>query len=146
MLHPNGAIIICTDEEQNGIHTTRYGWQGGDYVEVDKILLANFWPAHSPLPVGGQGKSRWKIGPFRLRALEDRNVTILMVRERRFWTNLVCFAYKSSRWLDLFYRRLIVTACIWGLGQWNPARVPTLADLFIVERWKARMRKPCPTN
>lgn len=82
-----------------------------------------------------------RIGPFNLKVFEFdgfRDVYRL-VRTDSFLGNIKVIAYRLTRWLDLAYRRLIITAAVWKLAEYRPERYPSWQDLYIVQ-WLKRYR------
>lgn len=54
--------------------------------------------------------------------------------------NIRIIVYKSTRWLDLIYRRLIITASVWKLADYDPTAYPYWGDLHIV-KWVRGLKR-----
>ena len=84
----------------------------------------------------------FSIGPYKLSIIEfDYNIgvaTCIRV-DYPFWWWFV-FAHHAGRTFDLFYRRLILTAAVWKLADYNPGIIPGWQDLHFV-KWLARTIK-----
>lgn len=76
------------------------------------------------------------IGPYRLRVFEQKRLVYRLVRTDSLLGNLKVYIYKSSCWLDLVYRRLIITASVWKLAEYRPEYIPSYENLHIVQRFK----------
>lgn len=83
--------------------------------------------------IGGD-TSEVQIGPYKLLKIEHdmSRDAVLYVRQDKFGALRVAL-YKSTRLLDLFYRRLIITLAVWKLADFNPACVPSWQDIKILK-------------
>ncbi len=71
-----------------------------------------------------------KIGPYRLRFVSwtPHTGTYLYVKDSPHG-RLLEFGYKSTRWLDLVYRRVLMTLVVWRLADYEPHRLQTWQDV-----------------
>lgn len=76
------------------------------------------------------------IGPFSLRVFEHEpwQDAFSLVRTDSFLGQIKVAVYHLTRWLDLLYRRLIITTCVWKLAEYNQSSIPSWKDLHIVQR------------
>jgi hypothetical protein len=81
------------------------------------------------------GDKEIQIGPYRLLKVEDAHFIewALYVRKDKFGALRVAL-YKSTRLLDLIYRRLIITLAVWKLADFREATVPSWRDVKIVKK------------
>lgn len=115
---------IIAREHRNGLGQLdgiTFDWVGGNTVEISYFVIDHA----SFLDVWQRG-SIIGIGPYRLRIIENRPdlATFVCAREGPLawlWAAL----YRATRWLDLAYRRLILTAACRGLAECPPYTVPT---------------------
>lgn len=79
------------------------------------------------------GDKEIQVGPYRL-LLVDKYIGDyhLYVRKDRFGALRVAL-YKSTRLLDLIYRRLIITLAVWGLAEYHEMTVPTWRDIKLTK-------------
>lgn len=79
-----------------------------------------------------------RIGPFNLKVFEFDGFrgVYRLVRTDSLLGNIKVIAYRLTRWLDLAYRRLIITAAVWKLAEYRPERYPSWEDLYIVQRFR----------
>lgn len=127
---PNGWITEIVETRAGQIVARNYGWVGGQIVMVDARR------EHTP------DKGIIQVGPYRLHVLDFiiLESAFLCVRDDgpRSW--LMVAIYRGSRWVDLIYRRLIVTAAVWGLADWcfNTGELPTWRALHIAKCFEKR--------
>ncbi len=75
------------------------------------------------------------LGGLRLRVVRNDYPCGYIIVERDGWrAALRAYGEIARRPADRVYRRLIVTAAVWGLARYNPGMVPTWRDL----RWPWR--------
>ncbi len=78
------------------------------------------------------------LGPLRLRVVRNDWPCSYIHVERDGWrAALRAYREIARRPANRFYRRLIVTAAVWGWARYSPAVVPTWRDL----RWPWRGRR-----
>lgn len=107
-----------------------YTWKGeSPYVRITWGLLSDIAP-------GVQAPERLQLGPYRLLFVEDEYHwgTAIYVQEDRFGALRVAL-YKSTRLLDLIYRRTIITLAVWRLADFNPAAIPSWKDIKALKRF-----------
>jgi hypothetical protein len=72
------------------------------------------------------------IGGYRLMMIERDYCTNSFLFVKKDWLaypRLVL--YKSTRFLDLAYRRIIITLCVWNLAKYHEGRIPSWRDIKI---------------
>jgi hypothetical protein len=81
------------------------------------------------------------FGPYKLKCYETDEMPLhtdyLFFRTDSSMAYIKVFLYHSSRWFDLAYRRLIITAAVWRLAEYYPHQIPSWQDLYIVH-WVKR--------
>lgn len=84
-----------------------------------------------------KGEEEIQIGPYRLLKMESGVYWdyVLYVRKDKFGAFRVWF-YKSTRLLDLIYRRLIITLAVWRLADYSQGFIPSWRDIRILKRLK----------
>lgn len=80
------------------------------------------------------------IGPYRVRVVETDFMmrSVVVVRDGPLWRAWLA-ASRVGRLADLAYRRLIITAAVWGAADYDQGRMPSWRDLYAVQalrRWK----------
>ena len=109
-----------------------YEWEGESpyvFVSLDERWMDNVQKIDDDKEI--------QIGPYRLLKVSDghfRPDFVLYVRKDKFGALRVAF-YKSTRLLDLIYRRLIITLAVWKLADYSPATVPSWRDIHLFKRW-----------
>lgn len=105
-------------------------WVGkSPYVRVSLDLIDD--PSVHKL----NGDQEIQIGPYRLLRISDHlDFVQTYVRADKFGALRVAL-YKSTRLLDLIYRRLIITLAVWNLADFSSYRVPTWQDIKILKRF-----------
>lgn len=82
-----------------------------------------------------------EAGPYRLKVFEYDALffvdTYYLTRLDSPIANLRVTAYRLTRWLELIYRRLIITAAVWKLAGYHGAQIPSWRDLHIAKRFKS---------
>jgi hypothetical protein len=107
-----------------------YEWVGeSPYVRIGWHLLSEI------VGFGGGDRTKIQIGPYKLLRVQDDPAwdSVLYVRADKLGALRVAL-YKSTRLLDLFYRRLIVTLAVWNLAEFTPAAIPSWRDIKLIER------------
>ncbi len=79
--------------------------------------------------IGGE-TNEIQIGPYKLLRIEHDELSekVLYVRKDKLGALRVAL-YKSTRLLDLIYRRLIVTLAVWRLAEFSIAVLPSWRDI-----------------
>lgn len=81
-------------------------------------------------PASGQ----FALGPYRFRVVERDMLSGMMICAVDNWFAPIRIGlYRSTRWLDGIYRRLIITAYVWGLATYGEWAMPTWRDLKVVQ-------------
>ncbi len=108
-------------------------WVGNSlYIYISDELLRDI--------VGVGGKiTPLQIGPYKLIAvtgdIDMARGAWLYVRADRFGA-LRAWLYRATRWIDLVYRRCIITLAVWGLADYSQYTVPTWRDIHALKRWE----------
>lgn len=127
------ARIVATEHRDysGGLEQLTYRWEGGEVVCISYCLCSK---------LGFDAKNRgpgdvFSIGPYRLRVVWTDPVppyAVFAVRDGLgAWRRSVWYAISSR--LESVYRRLIITAAVWGLAEYNAATIPTWRDLYVVK-------------
>ncbi len=107
-------------------------WVGNSpYVHIS--LLTN-WDYHGIKSI--RGEEEIQFGPYRLLKVDDGYFYgdfNLYVRKDKLGA-LRVMLYKSTRLLDLFYRRMIITLAVWKLADFSPVTVPSWRDIKIFKK------------
>lgn len=144
MIVPNGQLVI-----------TRIPLPLGGYREEYRLMKTTddglAWSVASPRDVSGVLLDAWTapgfpefvaVGPYQFRFLE-RHMTsggavyIPYLPFSRFRVLL----YRSTRWMDGVYRRLILTAHVWGLATYGYGTAPSWRDLKIVTWLQKKIKR-----
>ncbi len=139
-------IIGHTKHDLKGnLEQITYEWDGpkSGFVRISYELLAEGISDSVPLQMFDTVGKTMQIGPFKLRCFEynPTSNTYDFVRINSFIGNVNAIVYRLTRWLDLIYRRLIITASIWKLADYNPAAIPPWRDLYIAQRYGDEKRE-----
>lgn len=118
--YPNGRI------EQ-----TTYEWVGeSPYTRVSHRLISEV--------AKDIYETEIQVGPYKLLRVDKDAFGYadfpLYVRKDKLGALRVAL-YRSTRLLDLAYRRLIVTLAVWRLAEYNAAVYPSWRDIKIVKRF-----------
>ena len=100
-----------------------YRWVGkSPYLRIDGRLLQDMgYTENAP---------RVQFGPYKLMFVEYEYFSGVSVYVRSDKLGaLRVVLYKSTRLLDLAYRRLIITLAVWGLAEFSPAKIPSWQDI-----------------
>ena len=114
-----------------------FDWDGpkDGVLTMSKELWQEMFPP--PIPAFEKAINQIvTIGPYKLRVFEFdfRLLTYSLVRKDSLLGNLKVILYRFTRWLDLIYRRLIITASVWKLAEYHPAQIPNWRDFYLVQR------------
>jgi len=127
-MNATGSIVVDTTYGPLASKTERYQWTGGRIV-----FLCGLY--HDiPLEIG----KRFRIGPFRLRVAKSEpwHNRIYAIREQGTVNRLLYFVYRATPFLEKIYRRLIVTAYVWGCASYEHSTIPGWRDLRLP--WRKR--------
>jgi hypothetical protein len=128
----NNTALIEVEVKTNPLgkrEATNYKWIGkSPYVYISWELLGEI------VGIGGD-TINIQVGPYKLLKIEHGYLgnVVLYVRADKLGALRVAL-YRSTRLLDLMYRRLIITLAVWKLADFSPARVPSWKDIKIVKR------------
>jgi hypothetical protein len=102
--------------------TTRtYRWEGGDLVMVDRYVMERITLMDRELEVGDV----FSLGPWRLRVLDFDHMMQRYLVMRDGWRSIVrSWVIQGAKPLDRSYRRLILTAHVWGWAKVPQGAVP----------------------
>lgn len=131
------AMIFITrkDDPKGNPEQFTYEWEGpkDGILRVSEPLLDELRLAPDiPRQWGAIGEII-SIGPYQLKIFEfeGRGPTYHLVRIDSLLGNIKVIAYRLTRWLDLAYRRLIITASVWRLAEYRPECYPSWEDLYL---------------
>ncbi len=94
--------------------TITYEWLGGDWLHVSSDFIE-----YSQAALRG---NRLFLGPYHLHVIERDLAIDAYLCVRHHWRGLIRERlYTATRGLDRFYRRLILTAAVWGLAHYPSA-------------------------
>lgn len=139
-----GSIEIEVKNGPLGIEQEIIRWNGGPEMVYSKILL-NYLPGFNPrrdrdiMP----GDVIF-IGPYRVRVIKEVNggwessatwASDVLLRRDDGLAVLKVWTYRFTRFADRIYRRLLITAAVWGLAYYEERQVPTWRNLKIARRF-----------
>ena len=112
-----------------------YTWEGGPVARLTGLLL----PAHLPLTDLRVGHT-FDLGPWRLRII-DVEYDLLRVTVMRDGgpARLRALRERIRRRAEWFTCRLILTAAVWGLADYDPALRPSWRDVHLLRAIAARL-------
>jgi hypothetical protein len=151
MITPDAEILFTETYDLKGnSEQIICKWEGpkGGILGISSKLIEHarddIFQASRPLQIG----TLVRIGPYRLRIFgrseEWDYDTWYLVRHDSVLGNLRAVVYRATRWFDLVYRRLIITAAVWKLADYNPNVIPGWQDLHFtqtVSDWLQLLRK-----
>ncbi|HUW11212.1 MAG TPA: hypothetical protein VM537_15890 [Anaerolineae bacterium] len=132
-LEPNGWIVSTIHPDyQGGIERISYEWEGGDVTTVDPYIVGEYRGFEQI------DDNRFRIGPYRLRKVEDEYswISWTYLRERGLLTDFRVQWHKVGWRLELFYRRCILTLAVWRLAEYRANAYPYWRDVHAL-RWVA---------
>lgn len=134
-----GTITETVHVGPLGKEVVTFGWQGGPYLQITNQVIRRGDPAYVR-----EDAKFITIGPYRLRKLEyDPLVGMggwVCVRDGWRWLPYANW-YRLTHLGERTYRRLILTAAVWGLAEFHEYNVPSWRDLHIVRWWNAKPTK-----
>lgn len=133
------AYIIITEHRNPLGHIERYDyrWEGGNTAAISNSLLFKRMRTEDYIRLCSGAV--FTLGPFQLRILEDDPFRDITYVARDGWrTTLRYYFHRATRSLDLIYRRLIISAAVWGLARYDRAAIPSWRDLDLT-RWLTAM-------
>jgi hypothetical protein len=115
-----------------------YGWEGGRITSLDEWQIGKYTRNLRPGAIVN-------IGPYRLRVMDFSSPgpsppyrEFIVVRDDFRWTIFLLWLYRTTRWLDRFYRRCIITLAVWGLADYSEAWLPSWRDIRVLKRFSRR--------
>ena len=111
------------------IEQQTYKWKGNSpYTYISWPLLGDI------VGIGGD-TIEVQVGPYKLLKIEHDHSrgAVSYVRKDKFGALRVAL-YKSTRLLDLVYRRLVITLAVWKLAEFTPGCIPSWKDIKILKR------------
>lgn len=131
-MHADARILEHIVRNAVGVERIEFSWEGGERVEVSYRLMQ-----HKSVYITRRG-NLLTIGPYRLRIIEGDPCRATYLCMRDGWkAHLWWGAYRASHILETIYRRLIITAAVWGLGRYVDNAFPTWRDVYMLD-WLAR--------
>jgi len=129
-----GNLIVHRQGDiRGGVERETYEIEGGPYVAVsNQFSFYHGYPNGYPTKPGG----KFKVGPYKFRTVsyDFWADSIVAIQEKwPLWWIAVAW-HRSSKLLDIFYRRIIVTLAVWRLADYHEATVPYIGDIHIVQR------------
>ena len=128
----DSTIVVTVHRNQLGMVEKRtHEWMGDSpYVRIDRGVLRELFESDSPDKV--------KIGQYQLLKVDDNpwEFSVLYVLDNPLG-HLKVVAYKIVRWLDLIYRRAVITLAVWNLADFSHAAIPSWQDVRFL-KWLVR--------
>jgi hypothetical protein len=127
----HGTITATRHQGPLGLEQAHYQWEGGRYARVRRSLLGR---DDGSVRVG---EVVW-AGPYRVRVIRCDfmlDAVTVVPEEPRAWGDLLTSL--TAQLIERVYRRLILTAAIWGLANCDPSTLPTWRDLHVIA-WAVR--------
>lgn len=131
--------IVCQEHYDciGGIERRDYEWQGGKLAYINRRFMNVV--GMSKAPTSGDIIN---IGPFQLKVVDQELWGNSYIVTRNGWkAQLRYILYHATKILDKVYRRLIVTAAVWGLADYHDALVPTWRDIHLLKKLSERKNK-----
>lgn len=130
------AHIVCTEmyDSRGTPIRVEWDWQGGKIAAISLDCDFPRPPLASALKASREG-DEFSLGPFRLLVIDYdlmRDQILVIQTGRMAWLRL--YIHKAIRGMDLAYRRFVVSMCVWGLAKYNPARIPTWRDIYLLDK------------
>ncbi len=132
----HGEIIVTREDNMRGAPMRfTYEWIGPPVTSISAVLLDDIYTSEID---GCEGwvtadiGDRFRIGPYKVRVIDkdwawDRLIVAFDGNAFPLWY----LRYWVPRWLDIFYRRLIVCLSVFNLAEYDPATIPSWHDI----RW-----------
>ena len=131
----NAKIIVNEHRDfRGGLERLSYQWVGGNVICISYDLAVKLGVDSRVCKPGDV----FCVGPYRLRIVWRDPVPPYTVMAMRVgwvaWGRIIFYAVIKR--IEKVYRRLILTAAVWGLAEYDDAVVPTWRDLYMV-KWMA---------
>ena len=119
--------------------TITHTWEGGDRVRISYNLLAEVG-CHPVIIERLDTGDNVNLSIFPIRVIKNNywSCELECIRYRGLITDAIIILYKLTRWLDVIYRRAIITLYVWRLARYQQAAIPTWRDVNAL-RWLAEM-------
>ena len=128
-------MIVCHEhyDFRGGVERRDYEWQGGELAYVDHQFLVRDGTSRVTNRVLEPGDVI-SVGPLRLTVIDRREFSIdTYIITCDGWKAWVIYVfYHVTKRLGKIYRRLIITAAVWGLADYHDALVPTWRDVYLL--------------
>jgi len=125
-LEPTGEIIATEHRGHGGsLERIEWEWRGGDlaYLSYTRPLVRSA-QINDDIIV---------LGPFRLRIIKHEWPFCIVARDG-FKARLLYRMYRCVRYTEVVYRRLILTAAVWGLARYDRDCIPTWRNVYALDR------------
>lgn len=125
--------------ELGSLERIDWSWDGGQVAFLGDHLI---WHLEDIRATQINGKVV-TIGPFRLRVIaREQNAPYgIYVMRDGFRARIRQCLYPLVATVNLIYRRLIITAGVWGLADINVGLIPTWKDVYLLRRIADRVKK-----
>ena len=124
------GMIVCHEHYdcRGGVERRDYEWEGGELAYIDQRFMEKEGIHEVP-----QLGDIINIGPFQLRVIDKKLWGFNYIVARNGWkARLRYVLHRTIKVLDKSYRRLIVTAAVWGLADYHDASIPTWRDVYLL--------------
>jgi hypothetical protein len=76
------------------------------------------------------------LGPYRLKFVDyEYHSDVATYALKSPLGHVLAFFYHATRWLDLIYRRTIITLAVWRLAEFHNGYIPSWRDIKILKRF-----------
>lgn len=133
MVEPIAVSVVAN--ALGNVEQITYIWPQGCYrAHIRAVDLSRSWFELRP-------GDRLTVGPYLVRVIEldFLSRSVVVVREGLLWRAWLA-ASRAGRLADLAYRRLIITAAVWELADYNAGRLPSWRDLHAMQRLLKKAR------
>lgn len=136
---PDANIIETQHTDfRGGTERIEYEWRGGSIVDITDRYLYRAG-IYGSLSIG----SVVNIGPFRLIVLDyDQPRRAYTFCRTGFKGTVKYSVYRLTKHFDFIYRRLVITAAVWGLAKYEDYSVPTWRDVYFLAWLAKRIKWP----
>lgn len=134
------GMIVCHEryDFRGGVERRDYEWEGGELAYVDWRFMDVAEISEAPA-LG----DIINIGPFQLKVIDQELLwhDNYIVARNGWKTQLRYMLHRTTKVLDKIYRRLIITAAVWGLADYHDALVPSWRDVYLLKKLSERKDK-----
>lgn len=122
------------------VERINYDWTGGE------VAFLSFSDVCHLTAMGSMQKDGdvVTVGSLRLRivdAADDSFPLGIYVMQDGLRALIKSRFYPLVRIIDLIYRRLVITAAVWNLADFNAAVIPTWKDIYLLKKIANRIKK-----